>query len=83
MLSVQIAQIGERARRALVCSGGKAAPLEGFADGPYFSAGAEMIWVGARLPAMHPRAVILSSPRPRDSALQFGALPARGWTPRL
>jgi len=74
-------QIGERARRALARSKGKAAPLVGFADGPYFSAGAEMIWVGARLPAMHPRAVITSSPQPGGAALHFAALPARGWMP--
>jgi len=79
---VQIVQIGERARRALARSRGKATPLAGFGDGPYFSAGAEMIWVGARLPAMHPRAVITSSPQPGGAALQFGSLPARGWVPR-
>ncbi|MEJ2174095.1 MAG: DUF2877 domain-containing protein [bacterium] len=83
MARVRIVQIGERARRALARSHGNAAPLAGFGAGPYFSAGAEMIWVGARLPAMHPRAVITSSPQPGGAALQFGALPAQGWTPRL
>jgi hypothetical protein len=79
---VQIVQIGERARRALARSRGNAAPLAGFGDAPYFSAGAEMIWVGARLPAMHPRAVITSSPQRGGAALHFAVLPAQGWTPQ-
>ena len=83
MRIVGIVRIGERARRALARSGGEAAPLAGFAEGPYFSAGAEMIWVGARLPAMHPRAVITSRPQPGGAALHFDALPAQGWTPQL
>lgn len=76
-----VLRIGERARQALARSGGSAAPLAGFADGPYFDADGELIWVGARLPAMHPRAVITAEPQPRGVALQFGEIPAQGWSP--
>lgn len=74
-------RIGERARRALERSRGAAVPLAGFADGPYFAAAGELIWVGARLPAMHPRAVITAEAQPRGAALQFAEIPAQGWTP--
>lgn len=77
-----IVRIGERARQALARSGGGAKPLAGFADGPYFDADGELIWVGARLPAMHPRAVVTAEAQPRGVALQFGEIPAQGWTPR-
>jgi hypothetical protein len=80
---LHIVQIGERARRALVRSGGEAAPLVEFVEGPYFSAAGVMIWVGARLPAMHPRAVITSHAQPGGVALRFEDLPAQGWTPRV
>jgi hypothetical protein len=79
----RVVQIGEWARRALTRSGGDAEPLAGFAGGPYFAAGGELIWVGARLPAMHPRAVITSEAQPGGVALHFEELPAHGWTPRL
>lgn len=74
-------RIGEWARLALTRSGGDATPLAGFADGSYFDAGGELIWVGARLPAMHPRAVITLEPQPGGDALHFDELPARGWSP--
>lgn len=76
-------RIGERARQALARSGGAAMPLAGFGDGPYFTAAGELIWVGARLPAMHPRAVITAEAQPRAAALQFEEIPAQGWTPPL
>ncbi len=79
---MHIVQIGERARRALTRSGGVAVPLAGFADGPYFSAAGDLIWVGERLPAMHPRAVITSGAQAGGVALHFEDLPAQGWTPR-
>lgn len=77
-----ILRIGERARQALARSGGGAAPLAGFTDGPYFDADGELIWVGARLPAMHPRAVITAEAQPRGIALQFAEIPSHGWTPQ-
>ena len=80
--ATQILCIGERARAALVRSGGLAVPLTGFADAPYLEADGEIIWVGARLPARHPRAVLTSTAPRRGVALRFGALPARGWAPR-
>jgi len=76
----QVLQLGERARRALAASGGLARPLPGFADAPYLEAGGEVIWVGTRLPARHPRAVLTSAPPPRRSALRFASLPERGWS---
>lgn len=83
--SVDVVRIGERARAALTRSGGVAAPLAGFADAPYLEAAGEVVWVGAGLPALHPRAVIVSHAPPRGAALRFDAdtLPARGWWPRL
>jgi len=80
--ATQILCIGERARAALARSGGLAVPLTGFADAPYLEADGEIIWVGARLPARHPRAVLTSTAPRRGVALRFGALPARGWAPR-
>jgi len=77
----RVVRIGERARQALARSRGAAEPLAGYADGPYFTAAGELIWVGARLPAMHPRAVITAEAQPRGIALQFAGIPARGWTP--
>lgn len=74
-------RIGEWARLALTRSGGRAAPLAGFADGPYFDADGDLIWVGARLPAMHPRAVITVGSQPRGVALEFAEIPALGWAP--
>jgi hypothetical protein len=78
-----IIQVGELARRALVRSRGEATPLEAFAGAPYLEAGGEIIWVGARLPALHPRAVMTSTAQPRSVALQFELLPDRGWSPQL
>ena len=77
----RVLRIGERARRALERSRGTAEPLAGFAAGPYFAAAGELIWVGARLPAMHPRAVITAEAQPRAAALQFAEIPGQGWTP--
>jgi hypothetical protein len=79
---IRVVRIGERARQALARSRGAAAPLPGFADGPYFEADGELIWVGARLPAMHPRAVITAEAQPHGVALQFGEIPNHGWIPQ-
>ena len=81
--ALDILQIGERARRALARGGGLARPLAAFPDAPYLEAGGEVIWVGARLPARHPRAVLTTAPPPRGVALRFASLPERGWSPRL
>lgn len=80
---MNIIQAGELARRALVRSRGEATPLEAFADAPYLEAAGEIIWVGARLPALHPRAVMTSTAQPRSVALHFELLPDRGWSPQL
>ena len=75
--------IGEVARAALAASGGVALPLAGFADAPYLEAAAEIVWVGSRLPAMHPRAVVTATPPPRGVPLRFHDIPLEGWSARL
>ena len=47
--------IGRKARAALAASGGIARPLAAFPDAPYFDAAGEIVWIGAQLPARHPR----------------------------
>ena len=79
---IRVVRIGERARQALARSRGEAIALAGFAGGPYFAAAGELIWVGARLPAMHPRAVITEDSPVGDTVLHFVHLPAQGWMPR-
>jgi hypothetical protein len=68
--------IGALAHAALARSGGRAMPLAAFADAPYFEAAGEIIWVGAQLPAMHPRAVMTAAPQPRGRPLAFAGMPA-------
>ncbi len=68
--------IGALAHAALARSGGRAVPLAAFADSPYYDADGEIIWVGAQLPAMHPRAVMTAAPQPRGRPLAFPAVPA-------
>ncbi|MGH8737150.1 MAG: DUF2877 domain-containing protein [Burkholderiales bacterium] len=80
---MQVVHIGERARAALARSGGVAAPLAAFAGSPYLAADGELVWVGARLPALHPRAVIVRDAPPRGVSLRFDSLPAHGWSPQL
>lgn len=75
--------IGAKARAALAASGGVARPLVAFPDAPYFDAAGEIVWVGSRLPAMHPRAVVTAVPVQRGAAARFGALPSEGWSPAL
>jgi hypothetical protein len=75
--------IGAKARAALDASGGIARPLAAFPDAPYFDAAGEIVWVGSRLPAMHPRAVLTAAPVPRGEAVRFGALPGESWSPVL
>ena len=78
-----VLSIGARARAALERSGGAAAPLAAFLDAPYYDAAGEIVWVGSRLPAMHPRAVVTAAPVARGRVAQFGALPDEAWSPRL
>lgn len=75
--------IGAKARAALERSGGTAAPLAAFPDAPYYEAAGEVVWVGSRLPAMHPRAVVTAAPVARGGIARFGALPGEAWSPRL
>jgi hypothetical protein len=81
--AAQIVTGGQLACLALERSGGVATPVAGFEDAPYAEASGEILWVGSRLPAMHPRAVITSRPVPRGLKLCFEAVPAHGWSPRL
>jgi hypothetical protein len=75
--------IGAKARAALEASGGVARPLAAFPDAPYFEAAGEIVWVGSRLPAMHPRAVVTAAPVRRGEAARFSALPSESWSPAL
>jgi len=78
-----VLSIGVKARAALERSGGAAAPLAAFPDAPYYDAAGEIVWVGSRLPAMHPRAVVTAAPVARGEVARFGALPREAWSPRL
>ena len=78
-----VLSIGAKARAALERSGGAAAPLAAFPDAPYYDAAGEIIWVGSRLPAMHPRAVVTAAPVARGEVARFGALPGETWSPQL
>ncbi len=80
---MRIVQIGEFARVALARSGGVALPLAAFTDAPYLEAAGEIIWVGAQLPALHPRAVMTSVAQPCGVALHLDSLPDKGWLPNL
>lgn len=78
-----VVAIGAKARAALAASGGIARPLAAFPDAPYFDAAGEIIWVGSRLPARHPRAVLTAQPVARGHEATFGALPGDAWTRAL
>jgi hypothetical protein len=78
-----VLSIGAKARAALKRNGGVASPLASFPDAPYYDAGGEIVWVGSRLPAMHPRAVVTAAPVARGEIARFGALPGEAWSPRL
>ena len=78
-----VVSIGAKARAALAASGGVARPLAAFPDAPYFNAGGEIIWVGSRLPARHPRAVLTATPVPHGADASFGTLPGEAWTRAL
>lgn len=71
--------IGHKAHTALEASGRVARPLAEFPDAPYFSAAGEIIWIGSRLPARHPRAVLTAQPVARGREATFGALPGCAW----
>jgi hypothetical protein len=79
----EVLSIGAKARAALKRNGGVASPLASFPDAPYYEAGGEIVWVGSRLPAMHPRAVVTAAPVARGEIARFGPLPGAAWAPRL
>ena len=72
-----VLSIGAKARAALERSGGAAAPLAAFPDAPYYDAGGEIVWVGSRLPAMHPRAVVTAMPVARGEVGAIRSAAAR------
>ena len=80
---MRIVALGERARRALERNDGAAQPLAAFPDSPWYEAAGEIVWVGARLPALHPRAVLTSVAPPRGQPLHFESIPASAWSARL
>jgi hypothetical protein len=75
-----VVAIGGKARAALAASRGIARPLAAFPDAPYFDAAGEIIWVGSRLPARHPRAVLTAQPVVRSAVMSFDVLPGDAWT---
>jgi len=77
---VNVLAIGRKARAALEASGGVARPLAAFPDAPYFEAAGEIVWVGSKLPARHPRAVLTAQPVARCAEVSFGALPGEAWS---
>lgn len=77
---MNVLAIGRKARAALEASGGVARPLAAFPDAPYFEAAGEIVWVGSKLPARHPRAVLTAQPVARSTVISFGALPAEAWS---
>jgi uncharacterized protein DUF2877 len=79
---LRIVALGQRARRALERSRGVAHPLPGFPGSPWYEAGGEIVWVGARLPALHPRAVLTSVAPARGQALCFESIPRNAWSAR-
>lgn len=81
--ALEVLHVGELARAALERSGRTASALGELEGGPWFRAAGELIWAGARLPALHPRAVVTAGPLGRGAALRVTALPGRGWQPRL
>ena len=81
--ALNVLKVGELARQALVRGGGIASPLAEFADAPYFEAAGEIVWVGAKLPALHPRAVVTASARRPGVALQLQSMPDHGWCATL
>jgi Protein of unknown function (DUF2877) len=77
--TVRIVSCGQVACHALKAGGGVAFPVSGFGDAPYAEANGEILWVGAHLPAMHPRAVVTSLAVPRGIELRFDVVPVHGW----
>jgi len=80
---VPVVSIGVVARRALTHSGATAAPLAGFSGSPWYQARGEIVWIGARLPALHPRAVLTSIPPPPGPVLRLDSIPPTAWSARL
>ena len=80
---MKIVALGERARSALARSRGNAQPLAPFPDSPWYDAEGEIVWIGARLPALHPRAVLTSVAPPRGRPLHFESIPGSAWSARL
>lgn len=83
---LKVVALGERARRALGRSGCIAKPLPGFDGAPYYAAGGEIVWVGTRVPAMHPRVVITHRSPPLGLPFRLAEIPSGGWSawlPRL
>lgn len=77
--TLEVLRAGALARAALERSGGIASLLPEIEDGPFARAAGELLWVGTRLPAMHPRAVVTAHPRPAAKALRLAPLPGTGW----
>lgn len=79
MGAIELIALGNKARSALLASGGVARPLSTFPRAPYFEAGGEIIWIGQSLPARHPRAAVTVRPVATGKTLTFGVLPKPAW----
>lgn len=66
--------IGWKAHAALERSAGRFAAPPGLAGSAYREAGGELIWIGARCPALHPRAVVLDADAPAAGVVDLQAL---------
>lgn len=80
---MRIVALGERARSALERNGGTAQPLAAFPDSPWYEAGDQIVWIGARLRALHPRAILTSVAPLRGRSLHFESIPVSAWSARL
>ncbi len=81
--ALPVVEVGELARRALARSGGIASPLTELPTAPYFDAAGEIVWIGAKLPVLHPRAVVTTAAPHRGVALRLRPMPDRGWSAHL
>jgi len=77
--AIELIALGNKARSALLASGGIARPLSAFPQAPYFEAGGEIIWIGHYLPAWHPRAALTAKPVAAGLAVKLGAPPKLTW----
>lgn len=77
--AVPVRQIGSKAYDALRRSSGRAEPISSFGESGYRLAGEEIIWVGSRRHALHPRAVLIDDVNVPRGCLELAG--CRPWHP--